>query len=36
MFDQPLIHALGERRPKAHQRWYDDHRHVLELALVWA
>ena len=35
MFDQPLIQARRERRPKAHQRWYEDHRHVPELALVW-
>jgi len=36
MLDQPLIQARRERRPKAHQRWYDDHRNVPELALVWA
>ena len=36
MFDQPLIEALRERRPKAHQRLCDDQCYVPELDLVWA
>ena len=36
MFDQPLIQALRERCQKAHQRWYEDHRYMPELAHVWA
>ena len=36
MLCQPLIQALRERRQKAHQRWYEDHRYMPELALVWA